>query len=197
MAYYVLGSGGSKSGPVDVARLNEWVGSGTVTPETLIEDASSGVKSPARAVRGLNFPGIAFAPKTDVVDRVGQPLSTVALTPLSPQSPPLPALSSNYMRPGAGTGGSQPNLFLPGVDSKWAWQGIACVVGAVACGAIVGFTHYYFGKLVLFAFALPIFGIQRGRNGIRANRPLAVVVIALNVLAFLAVVAFLLRNVLF
>ena len=93
-----------------------------------------------------------------------------------------------------GTGGSHANLFLPGADSKWAWHGFACVGAAIACGGIVGLTHWYIGRLVIFAFLLPLFGVQRGYRGLESNRPLAVVVIALNVLALLGTIALVFKD---
>ena len=217
MAYYVLGSGGAKYGPVDVGTLNQWAADGRVGPETLVEDAGSGVKTPARAVRGLKFANGAA--------------TTAPIPAAGPAVPSAPLASqSNYVRPGQGTGGSphnlylppsaqdelqpsvlrgqglflpndaQPhlesnhNLFLPNVDSKWAWQGFACVAVAVASGALIGFTHWYFDKIVVFAFALPIFGVQRGYRGLGVNRPLAVIVIALNLLAMLGAFAFVFKG---
>ena len=194
MAYYVLGSGGAKFGPVDISTLNTWIGQGRVGPSTLLEDAGSGVKSPARALRGLQFAGtsqsVASPLSTPLADSSAEPFA--GSTPNQP--PPVPIHQSNYLRPGMGTGGSHANLFLPGADSKWAWHGFACVGAAIACGGIVGLTHWYIGRLVIFAFLLPLFGVQRGYRGLESNRPLAVVVIALNVLALLGTIALVFKD---
>jgi hypothetical protein len=115
------------------------------------------------------------------------------------QPPPAPITHSNYMRPGVGTGGSRHNLFLPGVDTNWAWQGFACVAVALPCSLILAYLHWYswyLGKVLLFAFALPVFGVLRGSRGLRVNRPLAIFVIALNVVTFLGAVALALRDLL-
>lgn len=199
MAYYVLGSGGAKFGPVDIGTINAWIGQGRVEPGTLIEDAGSGVKSPARAIRGLQFAGTDQSIATPMNPLPGPPHANLFAGSTPHQPPPMPTLQSNYLRPGMGTGGSQRNLFLPGADSKWAWHGFACVGAALVCAVFIAITHMYIGwyvsKILLFAFALPIFGVQRGYRGLQYNRPLAIVVITLNILAMLGAVAIVFKDI--
>src|SRR5579872_70813 len=101
MPYYVLGHGGAKYGPVELGTLNAWAQEGRIVPDTLIEDAGSGVKTPARAVPGL------------VLRAPSSPAAPAPATPLAPVVP-----QSNYLRPGQGTGGSSQNLFLPPQDQS-------------------------------------------------------------------------------
>ncbi len=213
MPYYVLGHGGAKYGPVELGTLNAWAQEGRIVPDTLIEDAGSGVKTPARAVPGL------------VLRAPSSPAAPAPATPLAPVVP-----QSNYLRPGQGTGGSSQNLFLPpqdqssfhppnirsnnlflptgatphlqpsrslflpNVNSNWGWHSAACVVGSLACGAVVGLMHWYIGRLLIFALALPIYGIQRAYVGAGVNRALAGLLVVLNLLAFGGAILFIFRD---
>jgi len=170
-------------------------------PDTLLEDAGSGVKSPARAIRGLKFSSAAETNTTFGTSQPGQSRSQPFTGSTPHQPPPVTMLQSNYVRPGSGTGGSQANLFLPGANRKWAWHGFGAVGAALGCGLILSALHWYVGwyvaKIWLFAFALPIFGVQRGYLGLQYNRPLAVVVIGLNILSMLGVFVLVFRDFLF
>jgi hypothetical protein len=70
VSYFVLGEGGQKYGPADLATLNQWIGEGRLLPNTMLEDASSGVRSTAGAISGLNFaataPATGYAPPSQV-----------------------------------------------------------------------------------------------------------------------------------
>lgn len=189
MPYYVLGAGGAKYGPADSDTLNTWIAAGRIAPETLIEDAGSGVKMPARAVPGLTFVAVPQSRAPASAPPTPAPLTSPHVTA------PAPALHSTYARPGQAGGGSDSNLFLPGVNGKWALQSIACVAGALLCTAFIVLTHVYFGRFVAIAAILPLAGIQRGYSGISENRPLAVLLIVLNALTFVGTIFMLLRDI--
>jgi hypothetical protein len=198
VAYYVLGTGGAKYGPVDIGTLNTWIGQGRVEPGTLLEDVGSGVKSPARAIRGLQFPGGAVPSTTSPDQLLTAPHGTPFTGATPSQPPPDPRLQTTSPRPGRVSGGSASNLFLSSVDSKWAWQGFACVGIAWLSAGIIAATHTFIGfgigKLLIFALALPVYGALRGVRGLQINRPLAVVIIALNAFGLIGSLAIMLKD---
>jgi hypothetical protein len=51
--YFVLGAGGAKYGPADLDTLKQWAAENRITPDMLLEDASTGAQIPARQVPGL------------------------------------------------------------------------------------------------------------------------------------------------
>lgn len=59
MRYYVLDPSGQRYGPADIRTLNEWAIQGRLTPQTLVEDSSSGMRMAAAAVPGMMFPQVA------------------------------------------------------------------------------------------------------------------------------------------
>ncbi len=185
MAYYVLGPGGAKHGPAELHTLNDWIAQGRIVPETLIEDMG-GTKVPARAIRGLTFAG-------GVPDQ--QPIVPARTQLGTPSVPPVPQqinTTSNYLRPGLGTGGSDANLFLPAAHSQWATQGFLSAAGGVLLGVVVMLVernfHFEFGRLTFLALGLPIFGVRSGYIGLnRGERGRATLVILANVFAFASV----------
>lgn len=98
MGYYVLGDQGQKYGPADVATLNLWISEGRVLPSTLLEDETSGLRSSATAVRGLQFPATpnpvlgAQAPQYQQPQQPQQPYQ-------QPQQPYQPQQFNQYQRP--------------------------------------------------------------------------------------------------
>lgn len=184
MAYYVLGSGGAKYGPVDVTVLNGWIAANRVGPETLVEDTGSGVKLPARAVPGVIFSGPHPSPN--------QPVG--ANSALNQPQPQSTTPRSTYVRPGWGTGGGKHNLFLPNADSKWHWQSAACAAVTLLLGAFLGLTHWYIGRFTYFAIIIPLAGIQRGSAGFGLSKGLSTLLVTLNIIAMLASAAFCLRD---
>jgi len=57
MPYYVVGPDGQKYGPAEPQQLQAWVMEGRITPQTFIEDATSGDRVPAAALPFLTQPG--------------------------------------------------------------------------------------------------------------------------------------------
>ncbi len=55
MAFYVVGPDGNKYGPADVPTLQQWVGEGRVTANTLLEEEGTGRQGYASTVPGLSF----------------------------------------------------------------------------------------------------------------------------------------------
>ncbi|MGV3618609.1 MAG: hypothetical protein ACO1SV_25075 [Fimbriimonas sp.] len=55
MRYFVIGDQGQKYGPSDTAGLNQWIGEGRLLPTTILEEETSGMRSAASAVPGLQF----------------------------------------------------------------------------------------------------------------------------------------------
>lgn len=55
MAFYVVGPDGNKYGPADVPTLQQWVGEGRVTSNTLLEEEGTGRQGYASTVPGLSF----------------------------------------------------------------------------------------------------------------------------------------------
>ncbi|MEI7987288.1 MAG: hypothetical protein WCI55_16820 [Armatimonadota bacterium] len=58
MPYFVVGLDGEKFGPVDVLTLNHWVQDGRVTPDSTLEDVSTGQQVLASSIPELDFPAI-------------------------------------------------------------------------------------------------------------------------------------------
>ena len=52
----MLGDGGQKYGPADVATLNQWITEGRLLPQTIIEEEATGRQTLASALHGLQFP---------------------------------------------------------------------------------------------------------------------------------------------
>ena len=191
MAYYVLGPGGAKHGPAEIHTLNEWVAQGRIAPDTLLEDIGSGVKFPARAIKGISF-GAA------ILQNPTAPAAISSSTPLGrPADPPIAQhLQSNYIRPGLGTGGSNRNLFLPNVNSKWALHGFLSAGGGlffgVLSGVIAQHLHFHFGRFTVLALGLCIYGGQCGYKGINQGESRrGWLVVGVNVIAFIAVLGLL------
>ncbi|MFI5386350.1 MAG: hypothetical protein ACHQ50_09540 [Fimbriimonadales bacterium] len=66
MRYFVIAPDGSKYGPADIAMLRAWIAEGRIAPDTILEEAASRQRVPARMVAGLsfNFEAPSFAPPT-------------------------------------------------------------------------------------------------------------------------------------
>ena len=53
MQYYVIGPDGNRYGPGDLQTLKQWAAESRVTPQTMLEDFSTGQRIPASSVAGL------------------------------------------------------------------------------------------------------------------------------------------------
>lgn len=62
MQYYVIGPDGNRYGPGDIQMLRQWAAENRVTPETMLEDFSTGQRYPAAAVPGLFGAPTTYAP---------------------------------------------------------------------------------------------------------------------------------------
>ena len=92
MNYFVIDSAsGQKYGPADIETLNRWIAEGRVTPQTTLEDATSGAQIGASAVAGLNFGNIAPPPTTPSAPPA-EPTGASSYSPPSGsfQTPPSP-----------------------------------------------------------------------------------------------------------
>jgi hypothetical protein len=56
MRYFVIDANGTRYGPADLPTLNAWAREGRVLPNMMIEEESSGIRSVASTVAGLQFP---------------------------------------------------------------------------------------------------------------------------------------------
>lgn len=191
MAYYLLGSGGAKFGPADIAMLNAWAQEGRIMPDSWIED-SGGQKIPARAVHGLvlpSGPSTAAPPVGPYDDPVADSLAGGPPIPShSAQAGPPPSTAgpvSTYSRPGFTQGGSPGNLFLNKVPPTWFGQALACAGGSIVLGIAFYFIGSFFDKPLWFALALPFFGFRLASQGRAVNRNSASLALIFNVLAFL------------
>lgn len=54
--YFVIGTGGQKYGPADVATLTQWASENRLTPTTELEDSVTGVRQIASQTPGIVFP---------------------------------------------------------------------------------------------------------------------------------------------
>lgn len=55
MTYFVYSQDGQKYGPADLPTLQQWIQDGRVTPQTMLEDTSTGFRAFAGHTAGLNF----------------------------------------------------------------------------------------------------------------------------------------------
>src|SRR5512142_3277268 len=53
MQFYVIGPDGSKYGPADVPTLKQWAGENRLSPQSILEDSTSGQRMPAGQVEGI------------------------------------------------------------------------------------------------------------------------------------------------
>lgn len=132
MQYYVIAPDGQKYGPADVATLNQWAAEARLTPETQLEDTTTGARMSASAVPGITFPGAAPGfqqPQPQPQSPYQQPQQPYQ-QPQQPQQPyqqpqqpyQQPQQPGGYQQP---QGGYQPGPYSQPPGSNYPRQGIA------------------------------------------------------------------------
>lgn len=182
--YYVLGDGGTRYGPADLATLKSWVQEGRVLPQTMLEQVVDGQVIPAAQVPDL-FGGPAPQPSYQTPN-LNQPTQHAPYqNPSSPyqghpgphgapSNPPTNSYQNSSYPPATSSSSNKSQL-----TGGWVCFGIGCVL-CFPCCSVLG--------IVLHIIAITI-GVKEKNNGNPQGATLvtlASVFLALNVIGNLA-----------
>ena len=167
--YYVLGDGGTRYGPADLATLKAWVQEGRVLPQTMLEQVVDGQVIPAAQVPDLfNGPTPQTAYHAPTVNQPAQHAPYQQPGPYqshpgphgAPTNPPANNYqNANYPRPGSSGTSSQ-------MTAGWVCFGIACLLCFIPCCNLA--------SIVLHIIAITI-GVKEKNQGNPQGSTLATV----------------------
>lgn len=177
--YWVLGEGGAKYGPADVATLKQWATENRLTPTSMLEDATTGVQMQASQVPDIFPPA---APPTGP-SAAGSPYQSPGGPPPGgnpyQQQNPYSTPNASYPRPDYSGSDKAPTIAIVG----WILAAVSllcCPIclgpAAIYCGYKADQEGYKHGKLLMICAAVAIvlgaligIGLSAATGGLQPN----------------------------